>query len=131
MAREPRHEVEEEDVGVEPLVHGVIAIDSTKVGTAIDTGPANITQILFTAAPTSYEVPQFDPGTGLPTKGYFTLIDSVAGSPARVLYSVHTAVNGAHSPHATHKQSGYNIPFSGNLVVQSCPTGATFSITTA
>jgi hypothetical protein len=130
MARAPRHEVETEEQP-EQLVHGVISITAASVGTAIDTGPANVTQILFTAPPTSYEIPQFDPGTGLPTKGYFTLIDSVAGSPARVLYSVHAGVNGAHSPHATHKMSGYSIPFSGSLIVQSCPAGSTWSVTTA
>jgi len=132
MARAPRHETEvEERDQVEQFVHGVKPITTALVGTIIDTGPANITQILFTGSPTSYEVPQFDPGTGLPTAGYFTLTDEVAGQPPHVLYSVHAGVNGAHSPHASHKMSGYSIPFTGNLVLRSCPAGSTWSLTTA
>ena len=130
MARAPRHEVETEDQP-EQLVHGVKAITAALVGTIIDAGPCNITQILFTGPPTAYEIPQFDPGTGLPTAAYFTLTDEVAGSPPRVLYSVHAGTNGAHSPHATHKMSGYSIPVSGNLVLRSCPAGSTWSLTTA
>jgi hypothetical protein len=130
MARAPRHEVETEDE-VEQLVHGVKAITAALVGTILDTGPCNITQILFTGAPTSWEMPQFDPSTGLPTAAYFTLTDVVAGQPPRVLYSVHAGTNGAHSPHATHKMSGYSIPVSGNLTLQSCPAGSTWSLTTA
>jgi len=130
MARAPHYEVETEDQP-EQLVHGVKAITAALVGTVIDTGPCNITQILFTGPPTSWEMPQFDPGTGLPTAAYFTLTDEVAGSPPRVLYSVHAGVNGSHSPHATHKMSGYSIPVSGNLVLRSCPAGSTWSLTTA
>jgi len=130
MARAPRHEVETEDQP-EQLVHGVKNITAALVGTVLDTGPANITQILFTGAPTSWEMPQFDPNTGLPTAAYFTLTDVVAGQPARVIYSVQAGTNGAHSPHASHKMSGYSIPFSGNLTLQSCPAGSTWSLTTA
>jgi len=135
MARAPRHEVEVETESQpekpEQLLHGVKAITSALVGTVLDAGPANVTQLLFTGSPTSYEVPQFDPNTGLPITAYFTLTDVVAGQPPRVLYNVHAGVNGSHSPHATHKMSGYNIPFSGNLTLQSCPVGSTWSLTTA
>ena len=129
MARAPRHEAETRDE-VEQLVHGVKNITMALVGTVIDTGPANITQILFTGSPTSYEVPQFDPNTGLPTTGYFTLIDQ-GFTPPKVIYSVQVGTNGAHSPHATHKMSGYSIPLVGNLYLQSCPAGSTWSLTTA
>jgi hypothetical protein len=114
----------------EQTAHGVISIDGTKVGTVLDVGPASITQILYTGAPTSYETPNYDPGTGLPTKGYFTLIEAPTGQSPRVLISFNGHINGGHSPHATHKVSAYSIPFT-NLVLQSCPAGATFSITTA
>jgi hypothetical protein len=130
MARAPRHQVEEAEAP-EQFVHGVKNITTASVGTTLDTGPLNITQILFTVAPTSYEVPQFDPGTGLPTTGYFTITDEVAGQPPHVLYSVQAGVNGAHSPHASHKMSGYSIPVAGNLVCRSCPAGSTWSLTTA
>ena len=114
----------------EQLAHGVKAINGAAVGTVLDTGPANITQLLFTTAPTSYDVPTFDP-TGLPLTGYMCLVDQVAGFPPRVVYNEDVHVGGGHSPHASHKVSAYSIPFTGNLVLQSCPTGGVFSITTA
>jgi hypothetical protein len=125
MAEAPKKEAPEQ------LAHGVKGLTTAQVGTVIDTGPANITQILFTGAPTSFEIPQFDPGTGLPLTGYFCLIDQVAGQPNRIIYNENIHAGGGHSPHASHKVSGYSIPFSGNLVLQSCPAGATFSLTTA
>jgi len=109
------------------MAHGVKSITTAGVGTVIDTGPMSITQILFTVAPTSYEVPTFAP-SGLPLTGYLCLIDQSTGA---VLYNENIHVGGGHSPHASHKMSGYSIPVQGALYLQSCPIGATFSLTTA
>jgi hypothetical protein len=111
------------------MAHGTLAIDGTKVGTVIDNLAGNVTQILYTGAPNLYEVPTFDLGTGLPTTGYFCLVDNSV-APPRVLTSFNGHINGAHSPHASHKISGYSIPFT-SLYVQSCPKGGTYSVTTA
>jgi hypothetical protein len=111
----------------EQFVHGAKPITGALVGTVLDTN-GTINQILYTGPPTSYEIPQFDPGSGLPTKGYFTLIDT-GFTPPVVLFSTNGHNNGAHSPHATHKMAGYLIPFI-SLVLQSCPAGATYSVTT-
>jgi hypothetical protein len=112
------------------MAHGTIAIDGTKVGTVIDNTAGNITQILHTGAPTSYEMAEFDPATGLPTKGYFCLVDNSV-TPPRRLFSVNTHHNGSYSsPSATHKTSAYNIPFT-SLYVQAVPKGGTWSVTTA
>jgi hypothetical protein len=112
----------------EQFAHGIKGLTTAQVGTVIDTGPATITQILYTGAPSSYEVPTFDP-TGLPLTAYFCLVDQ--GPPSRVLFNYNGHINGGHSPHATHKMSGYTIPYTGNLVLQSCPAGAVYSLTTA
>ena len=111
----------------EQLAHGVKNITTASIGTVIDTGPATVTQILYTGAPTSYEVPTFNVN-GLPLSAYFTLIDDATN---HVLYSANFHVGGGHSPHASHKVSGYTMSYAGNLVCQSCPAGATFSLTTA
>jgi len=129
VVEQPVHEDKKPDKP-EQLAHGVKSITSAMAGTVIDTGPATITQILYTGAPSSFEVPQFDP-TGLPLTGYFTLIDQVAGQGNHVIYSKNFHTGGGFSPHATHKASGYSIPYQGNLFLQSCPVGATFSLTTA
>ena len=113
----------------EQQAHGVKNITGAAVGTVIDSGPANITQILYTAAPTSFEVPQFDPGTGLPTTGYFCLTETSV-TPPRVLFSFNGHQNLGLGVHASHKISAYSIPFT-TLTLQSCPAGATFSLTTA
>ena len=110
------------------MAHGVKTIDGTAVGTVIDNIAGNITQILFTGAPTLWEQPTFDP-SGLPLSGYFSLVDN-STTPSRVLFQYNGHVGGGHSPHATHKQSAYNIPFT-SLYVQSVPKGATYSLTTA
>ena len=131
MAKSPERytETHEEKDAPEQFAHGVKALNGAAVGTVIDTGPANVTQILFTTAPTSYDVPSFAPG-GLPTSGYLCLIDQ-GTTPPTVIYNENIHVGGGHSPHASHKVSAYSIPFVGNLYLQSCPTGAVFSITTA
>jgi hypothetical protein len=123
MANEPEKTAD----APEQFVHGLKSLSGAQVGTTIDTN-GTINQVLFLSAPTSYEQPQFDPSTGLPTKAYFTLIDT-GFTPPLVLISYNGHVNGSHSPHASHKLSGYLIPFI-NLVLQSCPAGATFSLTT-
>ena len=110
------------------MAHGTFALDGSKVGSVVDALAGNLTQILITGSPTSWELPEFDPGTGLPTKGYFCLVDSGA-VPLRVLFSFNGHANG-HSPHATNKVSSYPISF-GVLKLQSCPKGATYSVTTA
>ena len=120
----------EETKKPEQLAHGVKNITTASIGTVLDTGPATITQILFTGAPTLYEQPTFDP-TGIPNSGYFCITDEVAGLAPRVIYNVNGHINSGNSPHATHKISGYSIPYAGNLVCRSCPAGATYSLTTA
>ena len=129
MARTPEYPVREQSERDRPeqLAHGVKNITSAAVGTVIDTGPCNITQIIYTGAPTAYEVPTFAP-TGMPLTGYFCLVDQGTGV---VLYNENVNVGGGHSPHASHKVSGYSIPVTGNILLQSCPVGGTFSITTA
>jgi hypothetical protein len=111
------------------MAHGTIAITGAQVGSVIDNLAGNITQILFTGSPTSYEVPTFDPGSGLPTSGYICITDNSV-TPPRILFSHNGHINGSTSPHASHKVSAYNIPFT-SLYVQSCPKGATYSVTTA
>jgi hypothetical protein len=111
------------------MAHGTLPITGASVGTVIDNLAGNVTQILYTGAPTSYEVPTFDPGSGLPTTGYICIVDNSV-TPPRVIYNENAHVGGGHSPHATHKQSAYSIPFT-SLYVQSCPKGATYSVTTA
>jgi hypothetical protein len=123
MAKAPTPEKEQP----EQLVHGVKNITTANVGTVIDTGPATITQILYTGAPTNYEVATFNP-SGMPLTAYFTLVDDATN---HVIYSKNFHTGGGFSPHATHKASGYTISYTGNLVLQSCPAGATFSLTTA
>jgi hypothetical protein len=113
----------------EQLVHGVKTCNSAAVGTVIDAGPATITQILFTTAPTSYEIPTFDP-TGLPLTGYFCLLDQ-GTTPPRIIYNENVHVGGGHSPHASKKVSAYVTSYTGNLYLQSCPIGGVFSLTTA
>jgi hypothetical protein len=112
------------------MAHGIKNITTAQVGTVIDNLAGNITQILFTGAPTANEIPQFDPVTGYPTTGYFCLLDNSVTPPIKLFnYTPHS--NGSYSsPHATHKVSAYSIPF-GSLYLQSCPVGATFSLTTA
>jgi len=110
------------------MAHGVKTANSAAVGTVLDNLAGNITQILFTGAPTNWEQPTFDP-SGLPLTGYFTLTDNSV-TPPRVLFSYNGHCGGGHSPHASHKQSAYNIAFT-SLYLQSCPAGATYSLTTA
>jgi hypothetical protein len=133
MAKTPERMVEhgqpESKDKPEQLVHGVKTFSSANVGTVIDAGPATITQILYTGAPTSYDVATFDP-TGMPTGAYLCLVDQ-GFTPPRIIYNENIHVGGGHSPHATHKVSGYTTSYTGNLYLQSCPTGATFSLTTA
>jgi hypothetical protein len=121
---------EEQKDAPEQFVHGVKVLNGAAVGTVIDAGPCNITQILYTTAPTQYEQPSFDPNTGLPTNAYLCLIDQ-GYTPPRVIYNENIHAGGGHSPHASHKVSGYSIPVLGNIYLQSCPAGAAFSITTA
>lgn len=111
------------------MAHGTIPIAGAQVGTVIDAAAGNITQILFTGSPTNYEIPTFDPNTGLPLTAYFTLVDNSV-TPPRVLYSENGHLNPAKSPHASHKMSAYSIPFT-SLYVQSVPKGSTWSVTTA
>jgi hypothetical protein len=111
------------------MAHGTINIDKSKVGTVLDTN-GSITEFYITGSPTAFETPVFDPGTGLPTQAYFCLVDAGApGLPVRLI-SFDGHLNG-HSPHATNKQfAGIGIHFA-SLVLQSCPTGATYQIKTA
>jgi hypothetical protein len=112
------------------MAHGVKNITTALVGTVIDNLAGNITQILFTVAPTSYEIPTFDPTTGYPTSGYFCLLDNSTTPPTKLFNYIPHSNGGYASPHASHKVSAYNIPFT-SLYLQSCPIGATYSLTTA
>ena len=123
----PTHTSEKKPEKPEQLVHGVKNITSAAVGTVIDSGPCNITQILYTGAPSNYEVATFAP-TGSPLTAYFCLVDQGTGV---TIYNKNFHTGGGFSPHATHKVSGYTIAVVGNIYLQSCPIGATFSITTA
>src|SRR5215469_13008678 len=105
---------------VQPLVHGTTVVDGSKVGTVIDAGPGHITNILFTGPPTQWEVPTFD-ANGLPTSGYFSLVDSSV-TPPHVLYQYNGHSGGGHAPHGSHVQMPYSIAF-GALTVQSVPKG--------
>jgi hypothetical protein len=122
------HKPEQKDKP-EQLAHGVKTLNSAAVGTVIDSGPATITQILYTTAPSAYEVPTFLP-SGLPVTGYLCLLDQ-GTTPPTVIYNENIHVGGGHSPHASHKVSAYVTNYTGNLYLQSCPVGAAFSITTA
>jgi len=139
MAREPHRTVEHKDDPerkgeVTPFAHGVLTVDGSKVGTTIDTS-GNIIAILFTGAPTSYEIPTFDAATGLPTGGYFCLIDKPASGPFTRLYNFNGHHGAICAPHPTNKKMqgtvGVSaIPFN-TLYVQSVPAGATFQVITA
>jgi len=109
------------------MAHGTFVVDGTKVGTVIDAAAGHITNILFTGAPTQWEIPNFD-SNGLPNQGYFSLVDNSV-TPPRVLFQLNGHVGGGHSPHATHQQMAYSIPF-GSLFVNSVTKGATYSVTT-
>jgi hypothetical protein len=113
---------------VTPRAHGTFPIAGAQVGTTLDATAGNITSLLFTAPPSSYEVPTFDPNTGLPLTGYFCLVDNGV-TPNRVIFNLSGHTNGGFSPHPSKKVSGINIPFT-SLYVQSCPKGATYSVTT-
>ena len=133
MAHTPQRMTEQESPKTETKdkpeqrAHGAKTLNSAAVGTVIDTGPCNLTQLLYTAGPSNYEVPTFNP-QGLPLSGYLCLIDQGTG---QVIFNFNIHVGGGHSPNATKKVSGYSIPIVGNILLQSCPVGATFSITTA
>jgi hypothetical protein len=112
------------------MAHGVKSCTTAQVGTTIDNLAGTITQILFTVPPNAYEIPTFDPTTGYPTAGYFCLLDNSVSPPIRLFNFTPHSNGGYASPHASHKVSAYGIPF-GSLYLQSCPAGATFSLTTA
>ena len=139
MAREPIRQAEHKDESdrkdkPEQFAHGAIAITGAQVGTTIDTN-GNIIEILYTGAPTAYEVPTFDPATGLPLTGYFCLIDKPATGPFIRLYNFSGHHGAVGAPHPKNKKmTGVvgvsSIPFN-SLYVQSVPVGATFQVTTA
>jgi hypothetical protein len=110
------------------MAHGTFPVAAAQVGTTLDAAAGNITSLLYTAPPTGYEDATFDAATGLPLTGYFCLIDNGV-TPHRTIFNFNGHINGGFSPHPTKKMSGINIPFT-SLYVQSCPKGATYSITT-
>jgi hypothetical protein len=108
---------------------GTYTIGSAQVGTVIDATAGKITTIQYLTHATGWDPPAFDPVTGFPTKGYFCLVDTgynILGA-LRPLMSVEQSNSAGFSPGTTHSFS--NFPYS-QLKLQSCPPGATFSITT-
>src|SRR6516165_10536699 len=112
MARQPQTFAEAEEDQPEQFAHGSKPLTGAQVGTTIDTN-ATITSVLYTGPPTSYELPQFDPNTGLPTSGYFCLVDTGVIPGKAVVLMNFNAHLGNHSPHPTHQIVGNSngIPF--------------------
>jgi hypothetical protein len=103
-------------------------VGTAQVGTIIDSSGGKISQISYVSKPTGFDAPAFDPASGYPCRGYFTLVDAgynILGA-LRPLISVE-ATNSGFAPGNTLNFN--NFPYS-QLKLQSCPPGATFSVTT-
>jgi hypothetical protein len=107
---------------------GTFVVSTPQVGSIIDSSGGKISQISYLSKPTGFDAPAFDPGSGFPARGYFTLIDGGANplGTMRPLISVE-ATNSGFAP--GNVLSFSNFPFS-QLKLQSCPPGASFQIIT-
>jgi hypothetical protein len=107
---------------------GTYALTTAQVGTVIDNTAGKIASITYTSKAAGYDGPAYDPISGFPTRGFFTLVDTgynPLGS-LRPLISVE-ATNSGFSPGAVLNFS--NFPYT-SLKLQSCPAGATITVTT-
>jgi hypothetical protein len=108
-------------------------VTSASVGSTIDTG-GTLIAIGYQTRPTPHMPAAFQPGS-LPTDGYFCLIDKPATGLPHQLYNLEMYTNGGHSPVASSNsnlltmRAGTGISLT-NLVVQACPPGAQFVVTT-
>jgi hypothetical protein len=113
------------------IMAGTYVLDSSKVGQAIDTA-GTLRQISYDAPPTAWERLSFNkavgsPEYGLPTSGAFCLIDVLADGSLNTIYNLDIFSNGGFTPGTI---STLSIPFA-QLVLQCCPVGASFTVTTA
>lgn len=96
---------------------GTFALDSSSVGASIDTN-ATLTTINFLTGPNSS-----DP------HDMFCLVDDTGGTVSATVFGFHPGLNGGFAPDANQNLMTYQVSFT-NLVLQACPDGATFNITT-
>jgi hypothetical protein len=112
---------------------GTFTIGAAHAGVLIDVGPGRLVAIGYQKRPLGSEQPEFDP-SGLPRRGYFCLVDRVDGASPRQLFSVDLHTNPVCLPIAGSENNMLSlpdgIPFFGSLLVQCCPRGACFSVTT-
>jgi hypothetical protein len=97
---------------------GTFALDSTSVGASIDTN-ATLTTINYLAAPDTSDY-----------HDHFCLVDNnPEGFQPVTVFNFNPSLNGGFSPDAAKNLLSFDIPFI-HLVLQSCPDGATFNVTT-
>jgi hypothetical protein len=104
---------------------GTYTIGSAQVGQVIDPVAGRVMSVSYLTKPAAVDQPAFDI-SGFPVRGYFCLRNS--GNPLRPIMSIEQ-INGGFAPGTT-ITAGLQAPYT-TLILQSCPPGATFSITTA
>jgi hypothetical protein len=110
---------------------GTFVVSQANVGQVIDTN-AFLTAVAYTGKPTKFDThAQFDITTGLPTLKYFCLIDNAIQPRPKQLLNFDPHINGGFSPHPTYNLMGGIHHKFVSLVLQSCPSGAVFAITTS
>jgi hypothetical protein len=110
---------------------GTFTLDTTKLSQVIDTA-GTLTSISYDTPPTIWERLSFNkavgsPEYGLPTSGSFCLTDTLPDGTVNAIYNLDVYSNGAFGVGTISETS---IPFT-QLVLQSIPPGASFTVTTA